>query len=236
VDHTELFVHQLPPYASIYLDPQGKIGGDARDRVAGFWRAVGLTPPAEPDHLASLLGLWAGLLERMGEEDKAGQALVAHAAGVLVWEHLASWLTPYLAAFAELAPPPFDRWAQLLAEVVLDALPPEPEYLPHTLDEDPSPPDEDLTAFLLAPIRSGLVIARTDLARAARELGLGIRLGERAFALRSLLDQDAPAVLAWLGKEAKCQATRLEDSAFPASLRDAWACRARAAAQVCQER
>lgn len=236
MDHTELFVHQLPPYASIYLDPQGGIGGDARDRVAGFWRAVGLTPPAEPDHLASLLGLWAGLLEGLEDEDEAGGALVGHAVGVLVWEHLASWLTPYLAAFAELAPPPFDRWGELLTEVVLAAIPSQAEYLPHGLGDEPDGPDEELIPYLLAPVRSGLVLTRADLGRAARELGLGIRLGERAFALRSLLDQDAPAVLAWLGKEAKRQVTRLEDSAFPTPLRNAWACRARAAAQVCQER
>ncbi len=230
VDHTELFIHQLPPYASIYLGVEGKIGGEARDRIAGFWRAVGLTPPAEPDHLASLLGLWAGLVESEDAEDSAGRALVTHATGVLVWEHLASWLAPYLAAFIELAPAPFDRWARLLTEVVLDALPEAPHYLPHGLEEEPAPPDgpEDLISYLLAPIRSGLVLTRADLGRCAREQGLGIRLGERAFALRSLLDQDAAAVWAWLAREAERQAARLESSPFPESLRRVWASRARA--------
>jgi sulfite exporter TauE/SafE len=37
------------------------LGGAARERVAGFWRAVGLVPPPEPDHLAALLGLAAGV-------------------------------------------------------------------------------------------------------------------------------------------------------------------------------
>ena len=56
-EHTEAFVLNCPPYAGIYLGPQGAIGGEGADRVAGFWRAIGITPPAEPDHLAALLGL-----------------------------------------------------------------------------------------------------------------------------------------------------------------------------------
>ena len=40
------------------------MGGLARERIAGFWNAVGLTPPPEPDHLAALLGLYASLTER----------------------------------------------------------------------------------------------------------------------------------------------------------------------------
>src|SRR5207244_505396 len=57
----ELFLFELPPYASIYLGAEGMIGGEALDRVAGFWRALGLEPPPEPDHLAALLGLAAAL-------------------------------------------------------------------------------------------------------------------------------------------------------------------------------
>src|SRR6266496_675887 len=58
---TEVFVFQLVPYAAPYLSPDGMLGGEAGDRVAGFWRALQLRPPAEPDHLAALLGLYAPL-------------------------------------------------------------------------------------------------------------------------------------------------------------------------------
>ena len=47
----------------VYLGAEGMLGGAARDRVAGFWRALGLVPPAEPDHLAALLGLAAALAD-----------------------------------------------------------------------------------------------------------------------------------------------------------------------------
>ena len=51
-EYTDLFVFQLYPYASVYLGAEGMLGGEARDRIAGFWRALGQVPPAEPDHLA----------------------------------------------------------------------------------------------------------------------------------------------------------------------------------------
>ena len=56
-EYTEVFVFQLYPYASVYLGAEGMIGGEARDRVAGFWRALGQMPPAEPDHLSVMLAL-----------------------------------------------------------------------------------------------------------------------------------------------------------------------------------
>src|SRR3954466_872500 len=66
--YTELFVFQLYPYASVYLGAEGMIGGEARDRVAGFWRALGEMPPAEPDHLSVMLALYARLVELEAEE------------------------------------------------------------------------------------------------------------------------------------------------------------------------
>jgi TorA maturation chaperone TorD len=54
-EHTEVFGLQLYPYASVYVGPEGMLGGEARDRIAGFWRVLRLTPATEPDHLATLL-------------------------------------------------------------------------------------------------------------------------------------------------------------------------------------
>ena len=53
-EHTEVFVLNCPPYAAVYLGAEGGLGGDAADRAAGFWRAIGLAPPGEPDHLTAL--------------------------------------------------------------------------------------------------------------------------------------------------------------------------------------
>ena len=46
------------------------------------------------------------------------------------------------------------------------------------------------------------MLTRADLVRCARSLGLGVRIGERAFVLRRLLEADAVGVLGFLAAEA----------------------------------
>src|SRR6266542_2628995 len=119
-DHTELFGFQLVPYASVYLGAEGMLGGEAADRVAGFWRALRLTPPPEPDHLAALLGLYATIGEaERGERDRARQALWRQARRALLWEHLLTWAVTYARAVIGSAPPFHAAWAQLLERTLL---------------------------------------------------------------------------------------------------------------------
>jgi len=61
---------------------------------------------------------------------------------------------------------------------------------------------------LLTPVRSGVILLRADLARGAAESGLGLRAGERRYALEAMFSQDAGAVLQWLSGEAHRQAAR----------------------------
>jgi TorA maturation chaperone TorD len=211
---TDLFSFQVYPYASVHLGDEGMLGGEARDRVAGFLRALDVTPPAEPDLLVTLLHAYADLSDLAD----TGSARAAHARGVLLHEHLGSWVGRFLARVAELGASPLVRWSQLLTSALADELAQvgPPPVLPPALLAAGSPPDPDegtaaeWVGAVLAPVRSGMVLARADLARAARELELGNRVGERAFVLRSLLDQDAPAVLGWLAGEARRQAEGLD--------------------------
>ena len=208
-EFVETFVLQLYPYSSVYLGVEGMLGGEARDRVAGFWRALGLTPPPEPDHLAALLGLYASLIDAIEDEpDRARALLLERARAALLWEHLSSWLAPYLHRMRG-APSPCAGWAMLLRAVlaVEEARTPPPPELPLALREAPGLPDDDSalrewTQALLAPVRSGMILTRADLARGARQIGVGVRLGERAFILRSMLEQDAYEVMGWLASEA----------------------------------
>ncbi|HZO49793.1 MAG TPA: molecular chaperone TorD family protein [Gaiellaceae bacterium] len=208
-DYAEVFLFQLYPYASVYLGAEGKLGGEARDRVAGFWRALELVPPPEPDHLAALLGLYAGLAEAEAP---------AQWRRALLWEHLLSWTPPYLAKLEEVAPPFYRGWARLLREALaaeaaaLGPLPSQP--LAHR-DAPPLQPPSAVggAAFLeqlLAPLRTGVVLVRDDLVAAARELGLGLRVAERRYVLEALLAQDARATLDWLAAQARRWAARHE--------------------------
>lgn len=213
-EHTDLFAFQLYPYASIYLGPEGMLGGEARDRVAGFWRALQRTPPAEPDHLGVLLSLHASLsAAEVCEADAARRALLHRSHSALLWEHIASWVPVYLLRVEELGGRFHRAWARLLMETLaanLDEcagfaeLPLHLRAAPFALDEAGA--DDDILACLLAPACSGVILARADLARAAGELGLGMRAGERRYALAALVGQDPVPTLRWLAGEAARQA------------------------------
>lgn len=235
-DHTDLFTFQLYPYASVYLGPEGMLGGEARDRVAGFWRVLRLVPPSEADHLSALLGLFVWL----AEEEVAGSRAARKARGALAWEHLLPWLPPYLVRVAELSPGFYAAWARLLQEALaascVDLA--VPSQLPLHLRAAPSLPDPRqegwgaLTDALLSPVRSGLILTRQDLADCARETGSGGRMGGRRFMLSSLLTQDQTATLRWLASEARLWVGRHRVCGAPPGIAGFWESRAHASAAL----
>ena len=210
-DHTELFLFQLYPFASFHVGAEGMLGGEAADRVAGFWRALGREAPDEPDHLTALLGLYAGVADAEARESAgAGRILRRESRKALLWEHLLSWLPPWLHAVSEIAPLFYRRWSQLLRAALFSeaAKLGAPDRLPLHLREAPlleDPRTSGGDAFLrqlTAPVRTGMLLTRADLARCADDLGLGRRAGERRFILKALLSSSPEAALDWLAREA----------------------------------
>jgi len=209
-EHTGVFVLNLPPYVSVYLGPDGALGGEGADRVAGFWRAIGITPPAEPDHVSALLGLYASLGEAaLDARRPATAAALARSQASLFWEHLWPWLPGYAGAVTDLAAPALAGWARLARRVIAaesrmqQACP----RLPLALRQAPPAPQADagvraLTAALTTPVRSGMILTRHRLALGAGEAGVGHRIGERRFTLGAMLEQDPAATLRWLDREA----------------------------------
>jgi hypothetical protein len=224
-DHTGVFVLSAPPHAAIYLGAEGKLGGEALDRVAGFWRVLGLAPPVDADHLGTLLMLYAELgdAEAAAHGERARHQL-RRVREVLLWEHLWSWAPGYLTAVGRLGAPSLSPWARL----TLRALGREarqaaaPAALPLALRAAPAAlgtvsaanggvPDSAATSdrggglldALLAPVRSGVVLTREDLGEAAAAAGVGYRLGERRYMLEAMLGQDAAATLGWLSDFAR---------------------------------
>jgi hypothetical protein len=238
---TDLFVLQLHPYASLYVGAEGALGGEARDRVAGFWRALHLDPPSEPDHLAALLGLYASLGDR--EHDAASdreRAAWRHARGALLWEHLWCWLGPYLRKVDQVADGPYAAWGRLLHGALSAAAQetPAPPRVPLHLRLAPPLPAADAESrdwidALLAPVRSGVILTRWDLARAARDLGVGLRAGGRRFGLEGLFQQDPGGTATWLATEALAAAdAHARDAERLGVIAEFWASRARQTADA----
>ena len=208
-EHTGVFVLNCPPYASVYLGAEGGLGGDAADRAAGFWRAIGLAPPAEPDHLAALFGLYASLGEAAGDTRTTATAdALTRARQALFWEHLWPWLPGYLDVVTDLEAPGLAPWARLARRALRAERDAHPGgWLPLALRAAPEPdPAADgldaLLSLLTTPVRSGFILTRRSLTAGAEVAGAGHRIGERRFTLRALLEQAPADTVSWLAAEA----------------------------------
>ena len=250
-EHARAVAQQRYPYASVYLGAEGMMGGEARDRIVGFRRALGLGRPGGPrpsahptaDHLASLLGLLAAVDEwRRRESDGAREALLAEARVTLVWEHLAPWVGPYLASFEGCGVAFYEAWASLLRDSLarLDGEMVFPDYLPAALRAAPGladPRREGGPAFigaLLAPARTGAILLRDDLMRLGDETGLACRAGERRYVLNAFFAQDPGAALKWLAGHAERWSKRVA-GAGPVSIARWWSERAAGTARLLGE-
>ena len=245
-EYTEVFVFQLYPYASVYLGAEGMLGGEARDLVAGFWRALGQAPPAEPDHLSLMLALYAELSgHEANERDDARRESWRRARVAYLWEHLLSWLPVYLSKLTESASSFYQRWGELLLDALLEearANEAPPQLSLHLRNRaaglvDPREGETgEFLQTLLSPARSGMILVRSDLTRAARTLELGLRVGERKYVLESLLAQDARGVLGWLAREARSwEARHRKQRETLGEIALAWEARAAAAAELLEE-
>jgi TorA maturation chaperone TorD len=243
-EYTEAFVFQLYPYASVYLGSEGMIGGEARDRVAGFWRALGQTPPTEPDHLSVMLALYARLVElEIEESDEGRRASWRNARKAFLWEHLLSWLPVYLAKLTRTATGFYARWGRMLLRALMSEAVAvgTQERLPLHLREAPGLIDprssgaEEFFQSVLTPVRFGGILARADLMRAGGKLDLSLRMGERKFTLKALFAQDAPAVFDWLIEEANRWTEQHRSSRGFGEISGAWEKRAEASAALLRE-
>jgi len=206
--HTGVFVLSAPPHAAIHLGAEGKLGGEGLDRVAGFWRAIGLTPPPDADQLGVLLMLYAELAEaEVAARTEVTRERLRHTRVTLLREHLWSWAPGYLTAVGRVAGPALAAWADLtlraLHREARSAAAARTAALPAALRAAPAPVGpgdsrDQLLDSLVAPVRSGILLTREDLREAAAAAGLGYRVGERRYTLAAMLDQDPSATLGWL--------------------------------------
>ncbi len=242
-EHVELFSFELPPFASIWLSAEGKLGGDARAWIGSFWRTLDTEPPKECDHLATLLSFYASLTELEESEPQGSprRERIRASRQAFYSEHLESWLPLYLARVQDVALHKhmdfYLAWSRVLTRLLAQeaqalALTP---ALPQHYERRPNPANDltvaELIALLLSPLASGLPLLRNDLRRCADDLSLVARHAERRYVLEQLLTQDAPAVLAWLTRFARHWSER-HGQLWPTPHADFWHTRAQATAEL----
>lgn len=197
-DLYELFVKELPPFASIYLSADGNIGGEIQSVIAGFYLVLGVPTPSDPDHLSSLLALLAGVLSKEAELRGDGEAQggvwlssVLRAKSVLIAEHLLSWLPAYLLRAKEVAPTELLGWVSCAMDLVSAIC--EPERAEALAEESEIPAAiasvSELVGWMTTPSRSGLILCPSDISAMADSLGLALRVGRKRFVLEELASQ-----------------------------------------------
>lgn len=183
-EFTDLFVVQLYPHASVYLNSDGQPAFQ-----------VGQTS----DHLSALLAAYASL-----NDDVARRAFL--------WEQLISWLLPFATRAQELGSPVYRAWATLLLDT-LEAEASRlgnslvlPSRLSDSHDITGLSANETLVDGLFAPVTSGVILTRADLSRCVSQLQLRTRVAERRYTLREMMLQEPVKVAGWLAAEARRQA------------------------------
>lgn len=240
-DHTDLFDFQLFPYASVYLGVEGMQGGEARDRIAGFWRVLELEPPNDPDHLTVLLAAYGALLDQAEAAPEEDAENWLHVSRVFLHEHVLSWLPLFLQKLGASGGEFYARWAgHLQTLLTVPELGAVGSHLPAALREVEALPDpraeggKALLHGLLAPARTGFILTRDDLAAIAGACNLGRRIGERRYVLENLLGQDGQPVLAALADFADA-ASRQDLTGMPEVSAEWWRDRARSSRDLLRE-
>lgn len=185
-EYTHLFLVNVYPYESVFLDPSGLLNTDQTVGVAEAYARAGFDSPhllrvGAVDHLGLELEFLAHLLETAGP------------ARPFLEEHLLHWAPGFCLAVERAArSPTYRRLARATREALLGHYGKlgggQIRRLPR--HETPSLDQADLrgaVGFLIAPAHSGLFLSREDLRRLGQRLEVPLGIGERSRMLEQLL-------------------------------------------------
>ncbi len=245
VEHHRVFGCEVPPYASVFLDPGGMLGGQTTRWVDEERQSARLAPPmAETaDHLGRELELLA-TLSRAGTPE--GMDPSSLAVRRFIEDHLLWWLPSLIVTVDPLGSSFWSELLRLVLELVMDhramlarvhgsgRQPTQPPTLSvddtglGTSDEARAPFESSVPG-MTEPIRCGALITPHELRAIGRSNRLPTGFGGRARLLETLLDSasayDTPVtrVLVRLLDDRRDALVRLaEEFGVPAVYTEPW--------------
>jgi TorA maturation chaperone TorD len=186
VEFTRLFMLNVYPYASFFLDAQAALHTETTARIQTAYERANFQldfalPIAAPDHFGAELLFMAHLLETQRADD----------ANRFLCDEVLSWAGIFLCAVEKNAREEFYQTIAIQTHTWLihDLELHDPQAifhfsLPSTLDKEESL--EAIVVRLISPARSGIFLSKDDIARLARLVELPISFGDRALMLKSL--------------------------------------------------
>ena len=202
-----------PPHGAIHLGPEGKLGGEGLDRDRRFLARTGPAgtggrrPPRSAAHVVRRARRSRARTRRTSA---AGRSCTGR--GPRCSTSTSGAGPPgYLLAVTELGIASVAAWARLTEQALLR------EYARTRARRDaaagsangPAPMDMPPTLSTRrsthwSPRSAPAWFSPTETSPScARRVGVGLRRGERRYALRAMVEQDAPGTLGWLGAHAR---------------------------------
>ncbi|HTD51835.1 MAG TPA: molecular chaperone TorD family protein [Thermoanaerobaculia bacterium] len=187
--YTDLFLLNVYPYGSVYLDSSGELNGAPAARAERLYALAAYSPPdllraAGADHAGLCIGFLAHAAEK-GVDDSEMRRM------------LRAWIP--VCTLAVEREPGAHEFYRFLARATREQLlsePPPPETQEDFLGEfglSPGADGEirlsDVLRFLLTPARCGFFLSRGRIGQLARSAGLRIPFGSRFEVARSVFEQ-----------------------------------------------
>ncbi len=201
-DHYSIFVHNLPPYASIFLEEDGQPGGEVTENAMRAFRGCGFKPSTTSeaaDHIGHIMGCLSFICGAEsdawedGRHEIAGQMRQIQVE--LLEEQVLPWLFPLWWAIRSFDTGIYRELANLTINITTDHYAglekmhseykaPLAEDVPFDINGSKL---HDIAAYLLKPAQSGMWLSPKVIGTISREFDLPRGFGDRKTTLLNLL-------------------------------------------------
>ncbi len=201
-DHYSMFVHNLPPYASIFLEDEGQPGGEVTESAMRAFRGCGYKPSTTSeaaDHIGHIMGCLSFICGAEsdawedGRHEIAGQMRQIQVE--LLEEQVLPWIFPLWWAIRSIDTGVYRELANLTVNITTDhyaGLDKMHSEIKTPFNED-EPFDtqgsklQDIASFLLKPAKSGIWLSAKAIGNLSREFDLPRGFGDRKTTMLNLL-------------------------------------------------
>ena len=197
-EHQRLLGFNVPPYASVFLEESGYLGGEVSSGVGRSFREGGFSVAGmgvTPDHLGDELTFLAFLCdkniryEQDGETE--GQKRVEMHLAHFLWDHLLQWLPMFSETMQRQRNAFYQAMASLTLELIVDHAGslPTPETTRKEI-EDTAPIEglRSLARFLTRPVACGFYLSREQIADIGRRIDVPTGFIEREQMMLNVLE------------------------------------------------
>lgn len=203
-EHYQLFIHNVFPYAAIFLGEEGLLGGTITENVSAFYHRIGFQPTSDdsPDHLSTELDAMAYLsyAELDAVEDQLPHQVqrLRQFQRRFLDDYLLRWLPAFVIAVEQQSPNTYTALVRHAFELVCrhrlqlgDDLMASDSYfvlpeIPNLLADDKTSL-RDIARFLLTPAYTGFFLSVDDIRRIGATYRVPHGFGKRQQILTNLL-------------------------------------------------